>query len=139
MKPCCRSLSLSLAVLCSPAALAETLPVTPGLWEVTSTRTHPFTGQPVTEVNQLCMKQSEFDPRMLLEGMDGCQLTRQGRSGNTLEYAVQCSQDGATIDVEGTMQTQGEQGQGVMTMRIQGAGMNMEMESSWTSRRLGEC
>lgn len=138
MRP--RTLMLALtAFAATSTALAQGLPINPGLWETTATRTDPMTGQPTTDVRQECVESNEFDPRSLMQDVEGCEVTDQSISGDTLTFTMACNQDGSSGTIQGQFQTDGETGAGQMSMSFTFEGQTMKMESSSTSKRLGDC
>lgn len=135
-----RSLMLVLiAFATTSTALAQGLPINPGLWETTVTRTDPMTGQPTTDSRQECVKSNEFDPRSLMQDVEGCEVTDQSISGDTLTFTMACNHDGGTGTMQGQFQTDGETGTGQMSMSFSFGGQTMNMESNSTSKRLGDC
>ena len=138
MKP--RTVMLVLIALAATStAFAQGLPFNPGLWETTATGTDPITGQPTTETRQECLESNEFDPRSLMEDIEGCEVTDQTVSGDTLTFVMTCNQEGGTGTIQGQFQTDGETGTGKMRMSFSSGGQTMNFESASTSKRLGEC
>lgn len=136
-----KNLVIAGIVLMLPAAAgAASLSINPGLWETTTTRTNPMTGQPTTETTTECVKDQKFDPREMMQDTQGCQLTDENLSGDTLSFSMSCSmQGGAKADIQGVFQTDGTTGNGKMDMSMSMGGMNMNMNMQWDAKRLGDC
>lgn len=119
-------------------AQADGLKIKPGLWETTTKINNPFTGE-TTETNTECVEQDTFDPADMMKDAQGCTLTKNEVKGDALNFAMECSQQGAQSSMTGTYRTKGDEGSGHMDMTINAGGMNMEMNMAWTSKRVGDC
>lgn len=125
----------------TPPALADGIPVEPGLWEITSTMTMPMFPQPrVTTVTE-CMRKSEISMDEIGgENMDpGCTFDPPQTDGDTMRWSFDCPVDGGTSHGEWEATSGGDtvSGNGKITMSAQG--QTMEMVMSWQGRRIGEC
>lgn len=123
------------------SALAEGIPVEPGLWKMTSTVNMPMLPQPrVTTVTE-CMEKSEITmDEVGGEGMDpNCTLDMTQVDGNTMKWSVDCPMEGGTSHGEWQATSGGDTvtGEGSLTMSMQG--QTMEMTMTWEGRRIGEC
>lgn len=127
------------ATLGAGAAHAEGLPMNPGMWETTMTRTDPFGGEPITETKSECVTETSFDPATMMETDQGCAITQNEVDGDTLSFAMECDTQGAKSSMSGKYQTDGETGTGDMKVEVNAAGMNMSMEMTWTAERTGDC
>lgn len=135
-----RCLAVSCTLLLLPfTASAVEVPIKPGLWETTMTRTNPMTGDPTTETTQECIKQNSFSPSEMMKNAEGCELIDENLDGSTLTFQMECSMQGSKATVDGTFQTEGDTGKGNMTMEMNMGEMSMDMEMDWTSKRLGDC
>lgn len=135
-----RKLLVVTAVLAPLAGHAASLTINPGMWETTMTRTNPMTGTPTTETSKECVTEQSFDPREMMQDAQGCQLTEENLSGDTLTFAMACTVEGAgSADIKGRFQTDGQTGNGAMNMSMNMGGMTMSMDMNWTARRLGDC
>ena len=122
-------------------ALAEGIPVEPGLWKMTSTVNMPMMPQPrVTTVTE-CMEKSEITmDEVGGEGMDpNCTFDMAQVDGNTMKWSVDCPVEGGTSHGEWQATSGGDtvKGEGMLTMSFQG--QTMEMTMSWEGQRIGEC
>ncbi len=120
---------------------ADTLPITPGLWEITGTTTNPFLGSR-TYTNQECMTEFKFDPKEMMEGMpkDACSVNTN-LSGKTMSYDMQCNIDGGTMTGNGsfTVSGDGNSATGKMVMNGSFGGESMEMTVTSEGKRIGDC
>jgi len=125
----------------APLALAEGLPVEPGLWEMTSTISMPMLPQPRVNTMTECFEKSEFSmDDMNTDDMDpNCTFEMDQLDGNTMKWSVDCPVEGGTSHGEWEAISAGETmtGSGVMTISMQGQTMKMDM--SWEGRRIGDC
>ena len=133
-----RSVTLSLLLSASFGVVADTLPITPGMWETTMNQTNPFTGSNTT-VNKECVKETEFDPNSLMEGNENCRIADSSVSGNTMQFSMECNMDGGQAIMNGEFESNGDNGSGKMTMTMSMAGQQIEMQMDWTARRVGDC
>ena len=118
---------------------AESLPINPGLWETTMTRTDPFGGEPVTETQSKCVTETSFDPATMMDGAQGCAISQDDLEGNKLTFAMECDTHGAKSTMNGMYETDGQTGTGDMEVQVKAAGMDMSMQMRWTTRRTGDC
>ncbi len=118
---------------------AETLPITPGLWEVTATTTNPFLGTR-THTNQECMEDFKFDPKEMMEGMpkDACEVNTKVL-GNTMTYDMSCDMQGNKMTGNGSFTVNGDTAKGEMVMKSQISGQNIEMTMVSEGKRIGDC
>ena len=128
-------------VLISISALAEGIPVEPGLWKMTSTVNMPMLPQPrVTTVTE-CMEKSEITmDEVGGEGMDpNCTFDMAQVDGNTMKWSVDCPVEGGTSHGEWQATSGGDTvtGEGSLTMSFQG--QTMEMTMAWEGQRIGAC
>lgn len=140
MMPSARLVHLAFLFSITPA-FADSIPVDPGLWEMTSTMATPMLPEPrVTTVTE-CMENSEISMDELGgEQMDpNCTFETNQVSGNTMTWTFDCPMEGGTSHGEWEAVSNGDtvHGNGVMTMSFQGQDMEMTME--WQGRRVGEC
>lgn len=128
-------------VLISISALAEGIPVEPGLWKMISTVNMPMLPQPrVTTVTE-CMEKSEITmDEVGGEGMDpNCTFDMAQVDGKTMKWSVDCPVEGGTSHGEWQATSGGDTvtGEGSLTMSFQG--QTMEMTMTWEGQRIGAC
>ncbi|MEX2488079.1 MAG: DUF3617 family protein [Pseudomonadales bacterium] len=135
-----RTITLAIAVLLIPMlASGAKLTIKPGLWESTMTRTNPMTGDETTETTRECIEETVFEPSEMLESARGCELVKNELNGNTLNFRMHCSIEGTESTLDGRYYTDGDTGEGDMTMTMSMGGRNISMNMSWTAKRLDDC
>jgi hypothetical protein len=120
------------------AAVAEGLPITPGLWEMTSQ--NPMTGE--DDVLEECMSDGVFDPISMMEETQGCTFSNETVSGNSIDYDMTCTDPEmpGAMTAEFSFTIDGDQGSGNVDMRMEMNGQTaMSMSTSVTARRVGDC
>lgn len=132
---------LGLLAVSAQQALANSIPVEPGLWEMTSTMTMPMMPQPrVTTVTE-CMEKSELSTDEFHDqGMDPeCTFESAQVEGNTMTWSFDCPMEGGTSHGEWEATSSGDTvtGKGMITASFQG--QTMEMNMSWEGKRIGDC
>ena len=126
----------------STHALAAGLSVEPGLWSITTTVSIPMMPAPQTMTVEECMADEILDPEEMSDGdLDpNCDYVLDTLDGNTMAWSIDCPvEGGGQMHAEWTATSNGDsvEGQGEMTMEMQGQVMNMSM--SWVGERIGAC
>ena len=122
------------------AFAADSIPVNPGMWEMTSTSTTSMSPQPRTVTENECVDQTEYNVNDLLPDDNNCTLTESNVSGNTLTWTMQCSApDGTTSSGGGEFTSDGDSGSGNMHMTMQYQGQSFDIQTSWKGKRIGSC
>ena len=124
------------------AAAEGGLPVEPGLWEMTSTVQMPMLPQPQVNTQTECLDKPVMSLEELQrEQMDpNCEFATAQVDEKTVKWSVDCPvEGGGTARGEWQATSHGDrlEGDGTMTMSVQGQEMNMAM--SWTGKRMGPC
>ena len=70
----------------STTTYAAGVPINPGLWEFKTQNSMLGT----EEVDQQCMRETVFDPAAILGDEEGCELSNEQVSGNTIDYDLTC-------------------------------------------------
>jgi len=129
------------SLLTAPVAMAEGIPVEPGLWEMTSTMTMPMLPEPRVTTATECMEKSEISmDDMGGEGMDpNCSFDLAQVDDKTMKWSFDCPVEGGTSHGEWEAVSEGRSvtGKGLVTMSFQG--QTMEMTMDWAGRRIGDC
>ena len=127
----------ALTLLAAAPAAAEGLPITPGLWEITSKNS--MTGR--EHVGQECMADAVFDPSAMAKDADGCSLDNETVSGNTISYDMNCTDGINEGEVTGhfSFTIDGDQGSGRTDMTFKVNGQTMSMSQEMSARRIGDC
>ena len=118
-------------------AFAEGVPITPGLWEITTHNSMLGT----QEVQQSCMKQDVFDPLSLMGEEEGCDILNEVVSGNSVNYDVVCVDDQEAGKAEGhfAFTIDGDKGNGQVDMTMTVGDQSFNMKFSMDAERLGDC
>jgi hypothetical protein len=123
------------------AAGADGLPVEPGLWEMTSTVHMPMLPQPQVNTQTECLDKPVMSlDELQKDEMDpNCEFETAQIDDTTVKWSVDCPVEGGTARGEWQATSHGDriEGDGTMTMSVQGQEMNMTM--SWTGKRVGAC
>ena len=127
------------ALGCVNFAVAEKLPIKPGMWEVTTTTTNPMTG-PRTYTKTECMTEFDYDPEEMMKGLpaDAC-TANSAVLGNTLEYDMACNMGGGEFSGNGSFTVDGDTVNGEMKMNGSFSGQTMEMSMVSEGKRVGDC
>lgn len=125
------------ALTLSSTVFAAGVPITPGLWEIKTKNSMLGT----EEVNQQCMQEAEFDPTAILGDEEGCELSNENVSGNTVDYDLACVDEGQQGSATGhfSFTIDGNQGNGNVDMTFNVGGETMNMQYSMAAARLGDC
>ncbi len=75
----------------------------------------------------------------MLASAESCRLLKDELNGDTLDFRMECSVQGAQTEVAGTYQADDDSGKGNMEMKMNMGGMSMTMTMDWTAKRLGDC
>lgn len=134
----CAIIAAVMAVTAVPA-VAASLEIKPGLWEITTTRMNPMTGQPTTETEQQCITDKEFDPLSEMGDMGECTASDEKVSANTLSVNISCAGPQGMV-MNGTMvySTKGDTMSGSTEMSMAGP-YPMIMKSESQGKRVGDC
>ncbi|MGI9486693.1 MAG: DUF3617 domain-containing protein [Geminicoccaceae bacterium] len=125
------------ALTFSSAVFAAGVPITPGLWEITTQNSMLGT----EEVNQQCMQEAVFDPTAILGDEEGCELSNETISGNTIDYDLACVDEGQQGSATGhfSFTIDGDQGNGNVDITFKVGGETMNMQYSMAAARVGDC
>ncbi len=121
----------------SATAFAAGVPITPGLWEIKTQNSMLGT----EEVDQQCMRDAVFDPAAILGDEEGCELSNETISGNTIDYDLACVDESQQGSATGhfSFTIEGDQGSGAVDMTFKVGGETMNMQYSMAAARVGDC
>lgn len=128
-----------LALAIGSVALADELSVKPGQWETTATTSNSMMPGETTNTSTVCVEESTYDPKDMLDGVEHCQMKSSSVTGNTLKFAMQCVMQGANADVSGQYTLMSDSGEGDMLIKMKAGPMDMNVNMAWTSTYLGDC
>lgn len=122
-------------------ALAEGIPVEPGLWSITTTMNMPMMPQPQTVTVEECFEDEVMDmDDMAMDDLDPkCTYDLGQVDGNSMRWNIDCPMEGGTSHAEWLATSGGGTVQGEGKISISMNGQNMEMTMNWTGKRIGEC
>lgn len=132
------TLASALAILAySSTAFADGVPITPGLWEIKTQNSMLGT----EDIDQQCMQDTVFDPVAILGDEDGCEISNETVSGNTVGYDLACvdEQERGSATGHFSFTIDGDQGNGNVDMTFNIAGETMDMQYTMAAARLGDC
>lgn len=122
------------------AFAADSIPVEPGQWQMTTTMTSPMSPQPRVSTATQCMDKDEFSISDLMPKDESeCTITEANVSGNTLTWTMQCEMQGGSGTGGGQFTSNGDSGSGEMHMNMQFQGQTFNMTNSWEGHRIGPC
>ena len=129
---------VAVVLLNSEAIANSTLPIKPGLWETTMTQTNSFSGT-TTSTETECVKETSVNPQDFMKELQGCEINQSLVSGKTMTVNMSCSIQGMKASLDGKIISDGDHGEGDMTMSMEMPGMKMQMDMKWQAKRLGDC
>lgn len=129
-----------LGMLTMTVGATEAVDIKTGLWEsrVESViEGLPMSPPPMTHRN--CVTEEDLVPKMESPGQE-CKVLEHNVSGKTVNWRVQCNQDGMTMTGTGRIDYSGDSYEGDVVMTMDGGPMgSMKMTQTMTGRRIGDC
>ena len=125
-------------LLALPATAIE---MTPGLWEMEMTSSNAFTGEQ-RQTSTQCIRESQFDPEMMRQDMEGCSDMDIEQSGNSFSWRFRCDSDEMKARGEGNVKIDGDTMVGDMRLVMDMPGMGgreFVVKNHWEGRRIGDC
>ncbi len=128
-----------LALLSSSVSLvfAGGMKVEPGLWENKSQVTSP--GGTHDNVSQDCIKEPEISPERIMDGNSGCEVLESNSDAKSMQWTIQCVNEGIAMTGEGSAQSSGSSITGDMVIKANFSGQEFTMATKWQGSRIGEC
>ena len=118
-------------------AMAEGLPITPGLWE---SRTRDLIGEADEVIEQHCIEEGVFDPAAEMAKDGTCLISNKKIVGNTMDFDVVCSEkDAMGFQGHFSSMIDGDRGlhESQLTVELFDSVSEIHTLSEW--RRLGDC
>lgn len=139
-------MSKLIAVICTGAALliagspVYAIDMQPGLWEITSKMQMPGMGMQMPAMTQrTCMTREDMVP-MDQQQTNNCTLESSETSGNTVEWTMECDQDGTHSKGKGRITYSGTRYQGSMEIEMDMPQMGHQvMTQQLSGKRIGDC
>jgi hypothetical protein len=129
-----------LVMLPMTAGATAEMDVKSGLWESrieSVIEGLPVSPPPMTHRN--CVTEEDLVPQMESPGQE-CEVLEHEVSGKTVNWRVQCQQDGMTMIGTGRITYSGERYEGDVVMTMDGGPMGpMKMTQTMTGHRVGDC
>ncbi len=116
---------------------ASGMQVEPGLWETKSVVTSP--GGTHENVSQECIDESEISPDTMMDDTDGCEVTNSSVDANSMQWTINCANQGVTMTGNGHAQSSGDSITGGMDMQADFNGQMVTMSTKWVGQRIGDC
>ncbi len=129
-------LGLGLMVLLMTVAVAGSVEMKDGLWEITSTTEMPgvpFQIPPMTFTQ--CITQQDMVPHNEQPGNE-CTMTDNRINGNTVAWSIVCKGEGGSSRGDGKITYHGDSFEGEMQMSMD---EGMQMINHMQGRRIGAC
>ena len=121
-------------------AATESVPFNAGKWEVISKASMPMMPQPIVNKSVECIHEKTISADHFAKQSRGnCKATDVRVNGKNIQWNMNCSVEGNLLTGYGDMQVDDTRIKGKATISMSMQGMTMEMQTSWTGKRLGEC
>lgn len=139
-----RKLNLIPTVLLAVAfdLYADSIPVEPGLWEMTSTMTMPMLGQPQVNTMTECLAKEQISVDDVgTQDMDpNCTFDTLQVDAATMTWTFECPvEGGGTSRGEWRATSHGDRVEGAGKIVMEMQGQTMEMNMNWQGKRVGDC
>jgi len=130
-----------LAVTLALPAMAEQANIQPGQWEYTNVSR--FEGLPMPEqtyTHRECITMEDIEKgEAFLENPENCKVTNMDLRRDGMNYALVCTQQGMTMDMNAQMRFMGDRVEGKMLAKMQGPMGPMQMHMDIKGQRVGDC
>ncbi len=134
----CKVISILVIYFCSfGLVLAGGMQVEPGLWETKSHVTTP--GGTHENVSQDCFKESEISAESMMDDNNGCEVLDSSSDKKSMQWTIQCLNEGVAMTGEGSAQSSGNAITGDMVIKANFNGQEFSMATKWEGKRIGEC
>lgn len=130
-----------LPLLAAVPALAAPTEMQPGLWEISSKLETPGMPKMPPQVMRHCYTKKDLEDtqRTVPQGADkNCQVKDYRLEGNAATWNIECKGE-AAMTGSGTMTFGAQSYSGSMKSRTRYDGRTVEMNQSWSGKRIGDC
>jgi len=128
------------AALLPLTAIADGIPVTPGLWDMNFTMQMPMLPQPQVIQKQECVEEEELSPdEFEMDEESNCAVSDFVMDGNTMQWSLACDGEMGKMQGHWSFTSDGDSMHGEGTMNIDAGGQAMEMVMNWQGKRIGDC
>ncbi len=110
------------------------------LWEITSKM--EMSGMPMAmpaSTNRICLPKDGQDNASMIPTANNCRTDEIKRSGNTISFSMTCTEGKDTYGGRGEIEQSGDAYQGTIRMSGTVDGEKMEMNQSFSGKRVGNC
>lgn len=97
-------IAMSCVLFLNHSAVAETLVVNPGKWQITTTTSTPSSPQPKIESKTQCVDEAEVDPFEAFAKEDGCDLSNLKKTGRKLTATLSCKGGEGVTPMSGNLE-----------------------------------
>jgi hypothetical protein len=125
-----------LGALADVPAMAEGLPITPGLWEA---RTRDLVGEVDEVIERRCVRDGVFDLAAEMAKDGSCAISNKTIAGNGMEFDVMCEDDGMILQGHISTVIDEEEGVHEAVLAVDLLGSRSEMHTLTEWRRIGAC
>jgi hypothetical protein len=128
-----------LVLYCSSVGwlLAGGMKVEPGMWETKSVVKSP--GGTHENVSQDCIEESEISPERMMDDNTGCKVLESNANPKSMQWSIQCINEGVAMTGEGSAQSTGSSITGNMEIKASFSGQEFTMSTKWEGSRIGDC
>lgn len=121
------------------ATAEDSLPMTPGKWEIKTKATSSMMPNPMTDVTTECIKDTKFDTNSLMNEMGECDVKDLKINGKKVSWKMHCNVEGSVLKGTGKATVNKDRMSGSTTMNMSVQGMKMQMKTEWQGKRVGDC
>lgn len=124
-----------------PSALGAPQEMQPGLWEITSKMEMPGMPKMAPQVMRHCYTKKDVEDNKKTVPQSGdknCEMKDYKVQGNTATWTMECKGEAAMTGT-GTMTFGAQSYTGSMKSRMKQGGKTIEMNQSWSAKRVGGC
>jgi len=138
---CLIALSCLSLVLFGQPSHAQTLNLTPGLWEYTNELRFDEAAEPETQVFEGCVTEADLESgQFMQQDIDACEMNEQQLRRNQMVYSMTCQgPEGTSLEIEANIQLDGDAASGVINNTVITPMGEMSMAVNLTARRIGPC
>lgn len=139
-----RSKAATAAASATAACSRMKAPYRSGLWEITSVSSNSLMQQPISAKIKRCVTERDAQNACGLNQLSGgrnrdCQISDMQVSGNTATWAMTCDSPHFTGQGSGKSTFTADAYQGTFDMQASMQGTRMQMNTTFTGKRLGNC
>lgn len=133
-------LTALVSLLLAGVAPLQAADMQPGLWEITSEMQMQGMGMRMPATTQrTCISREDMIP-MDRQQVENCTMTSQETSGDTVEWTMECNQDGMQSQGHGRITYSGDHYQGTMEIQMDVPQMGRQvMTQKLSGKRVGDC